>query len=168
MQSRASTSTTTICTGCPGSSGSTTTASRRADLLGGGRVLGFLDRLKTFRTLGQYAADQGWDFGEGFIVGKTGRRLPATHLTGKDLLPSDAIVGSNIVRAEITKVDARLFKTSYTPARYTPPMFLVREQMDLDHALWTDSYLTYKNKVVGICAQKGDLPSLKALHKWLA
>lgn len=138
----------------------------RADLLGGGRVLGFLDRLKTFRTLGQYAADQNWDSGEGFIEGKTGKRLPATHLTGKDLLPSEALVGSNIVRSEITKVDARLFKTSYTPARYTPPMFLVREQMDLDHALWTDSYLTYKNKVVGICAPQSAVASLRTLYKW--
>ena len=138
----------------------------RADLMGGGRVLAFLDRLKVFRTLGQYAADQGWDFGEGFIEGKTGKRLAAAHLTGKDLLPSEAIVGSDIVRSEITRVDARLFKTSYTPARYTPPMFLIREQMDLDHALWTDSYLTYKNKVVGICAKSGNLPTLKALHTW--
>jgi hypothetical protein len=138
----------------------------RADLMGGGRVLAFLDRLKMFRTLGQFAADQGWDYGEGFIEGKTGKRLAAAHLTGKDLLPSEAIVGSDIVRSELSKVNARLFKTSYTPARYTPPMFLVREQMDLDHALWTDSYLTYKNKVVGICAKSGDLSRLKALHTW--
>ncbi len=138
----------------------------RADLIGGGRVLAFLDRLKLFRTLGQFAVDQGWDFGEGFIEGRTGKRQAAAHLTGKNLLPSEAIVGSEIARSEITKVDARLFKTSYTPARYTPPMFLIREQMDLDHALWTDSYLTYKNKVVGICAKSSDLPRLRRLHTW--
>jgi len=139
----------------------------RTDLLGGGRVLALVDRLKEFRTLGVYARQQGWDYGEGFIEGQTGNRQAATHLTGKKLLPSDAILDSGVNRAEITTVDARLFKTAYTPARYTPPMVLIREQMDLAHALWTESYLTYKNKVVGICAKQKDLADLKHLHSWL-
>ena len=103
----------------------------RTDLLGGGRVLGFVDRLKQFRTLGDYAKAQGWDHGEGFIEGQTGIRAPATHLTGKKLVPSEAISDSGIDRSAITKVEAHLFKTAYTPARFTPPMILIREQMDL-------------------------------------
>src|SRR5258707_9380606 len=41
----------------------------RTDLLGGGRALGFVDRLKKFRTIGKFAESQKWDFGEGFIEG---------------------------------------------------------------------------------------------------
>ena len=56
----------------------------RSDLLGGGRVLGFVDRLKKFGTLGQYARRAGWDYGEGWIeaqrkgkrVGHDQRTLP--------------------------------------------------------------------------------------------
>ena len=40
----------------------------RTDLLGGGRVLGLADRLKKFRTLGQYAEIRRWDCGEGFTL----------------------------------------------------------------------------------------------------
>ena len=139
----------------------------RADLLGGGRVLAFVDRLKEFRTLRVYAEkQQGWDYGEGFIEGQTGKRQAATHLTGQSLLPSEAILDSGINRSEITTVDARLFKSAYTTTRYTPPMLLIREQMDLAHALWTESYLTYKNKVVGICARQEDLSELIRLNAW--
>ena len=48
----------------------------RADLVGGGRVLGFVDRLKTFRTLRKYAEEEGWTFGEGFIEGGRVCRAP--------------------------------------------------------------------------------------------
>ena len=140
----------------------------RADLLGGGRALAFVDRLKEFRTLGEYAESQEWDYGEGFIEGQTGKRREAPHLTGESLVPSEAISDSGIDRAAITKVKGRLFKTDYTPTRFTPPMILIREQMDLAHALWTESYLTYKNKVVGICAKEHDLAALTTLNQWVA
>jgi hypothetical protein len=139
----------------------------RTDLLGGGRVLAFANRLREFRTLGEFAEEQGWDYGEGFIEGKTGARSEAKHLTGKKLIPSGAISEAGINRSEITVVEGRLFKTAYTPARYTPPMLLIREQQDLAHALWTEFYLTYKNKIVGFCANKSDLPKLKKLDVWM-
>ena len=139
----------------------------RSDLLGGGRVLGFVDRLKKYRTLAQYAERQGWDCGEGFIVGQSGKRTPTDHLTGKDFLPSEAILSTGIDRSSISKVTDRLFKTAYTPKRYTPPMVLIREQMDLDSGVWLNSYLTYKNKVVGICGLSGDAGPIREIGKWL-
>ncbi|MDA8179500.1 MAG: N-6 DNA methylase [Deltaproteobacteria bacterium] len=139
----------------------------RADLLGGGRALAFVDRLKTFPTLRQYAKRQGWDCGEGFIEGQKGKRPPAPHLTGKPLLPSEAITDSGIDRSAIITVKADKFKTAYTPKRFTPPMILIREHMDLAHDLWTDSYLAYKCKVVGICAKKHELSALTDLNRWL-
>src|ERR1039457_7713024 len=36
--------------------------------------------------------------------------------------------------------------------RFSPPMLLVREQMDLPHDIWAKNYLTYKNKIVGFAA----------------
>jgi hypothetical protein len=139
----------------------------RANLLGGGRVLGLVDRLKEFRTIGQYADEKGWECGEGFIVGKSGKRQPAKHLTGKPLLPAEALSESGVDRAKLEVVTDRLFKTAYSAARYSPPMLLIREQADLGHALWTDSYLTYKNKVVGICAPPKELSELRRLHRWV-
>ncbi|MBL7134712.1 MAG: N-6 DNA methylase, partial [Phycisphaerae bacterium] len=139
----------------------------RSDLLGGGRVLGFVDRLRKFDTLEQYAAEKGWDRGEGFIVGKSGKRSPAEHLTGKPLLPSDAISSDGIDKRAITVVEDRLFKSAYTAKRFSPPMLLFREQMDIPHGLWTASYLTYGHKIVGICAREADLRELKQVTEWL-
>lgn len=140
----------------------------RSDLLGGGRVLGFVDRLKKLRTLGSYASEQGWDCGEGFIVGKSGKRQACEHLTGKALLPSEAITCDSIDESAITVVQDSLFKTTYTPKRFTPPMLLIREHMDMDCATWFSSYLTYKNKVVGINGTKdNDAALLTEIKDWI-
>jgi hypothetical protein len=140
----------------------------RADLLGGGRVLGFLDRLKAFRTLGQYAADQEWDFGEGFIEGQREVSRPATHIIGKSLLPSEALGPEGIDASAIVKAPPKPIEGPRSEKRFTPPMLLVREQMDLPHAIWSKHYLTYKNQIVGFAAPKEQLSNLSRVDKWLA
>lgn len=140
----------------------------RTDLLGGGRALGLVDRLKNYRTLGEYAKAMGWDFGEGFIEAKKGKRVPAKHITGKKYLPSDALLKDGPDRSKISVVKGDLFKSAYTSSRYTPPMLLIREQMDLAHCLWTESYLTYSQQIVGFCAPEKDAAALRKLDAWMA
>ena len=65
----------------------------RTDLLGGGRLLAFVDRLKEYRTLGQYAEIRGWDYGEGYIAGAQNISRPANHIVGKPLLPFEEPLG---------------------------------------------------------------------------
>jgi hypothetical protein len=139
----------------------------RADLLGGGRVLGFVDRLRTFRTLGGYAKDQEWDFGEGFIEGQRGVSRPADHITGKLLLPSEALTLNGIDSTAITKAAAKPIEGPRSERRFSPPMLLVREQMDIPHAIWTKHYLTYKNKIVGFAAPKEQYRELCDVDQWL-
>ncbi len=139
----------------------------RTDLLGGGRALGLVNRLKSYRTLGEYAKEKGWDFGEGFIKAKKGKRVAASHITGKKYLPSEALLEDGPDRSKITVAAGDLFKTAYTSSRYTPPMLLVREQMDLAHCLWRDSYLTYGQQIVGFCAPEKDIADLKMLDTWM-
>jgi hypothetical protein len=138
----------------------------RADLLGGGRVLGFVDRLKKFRTLGKYAEDQGWDFGEGFIEGRRGVSQPATHIIGKRLLPSEALTLDGIDVAAITTAAKRPIEGPRSEKRFSPPMLLVREQMDIPHAIWKKNYLTYKNQIVGFAAPKRHDLLLENLSDW--
>ncbi len=138
----------------------------RSDLLGGGRVLAFADRMKKLRTLAQYADEMGWDYGEGYIVGKTGKRKEASHITGKFSLPSEAITSSGIDDSLIFTETAILFKSAYTERRFSPPMFLVRQQHDLYHQVWTKHYLTYKDKILGICGDPTNLEELRRLSDW--
>ncbi|MBS1787199.1 MAG: N-6 DNA methylase [Acidobacteria bacterium] len=140
----------------------------RANLLGGGRVLEFVDRLKEFRTLEEYAKKQGWDYGEGFIEGHKGKLVTATHITGKKLLPSVALTEMGIERDQITTVDAKLFKSAYTSRRFTPPMLLIRENMDLPHDVWEDHYLTFKAQLVGFCAPPRERGRIRKLGNWLS
>lgn len=140
----------------------------RTDLLGGGRALGLVDRLKNCRTLGEYAKTKGWDFGEGFIEAKNGKRVHAKHITGMKYLPPDALLEGGPDRSKITVAKGELFKSAYTSSRYTPPMLLIREQMDLAHCLWTESYLTYGQQIVGFCAPEKDAAALNEVDKWMS
>lgn len=139
----------------------------RSNLFGGGRTLGLVDRLKGYRTLGAYAEQQGWDHGEGFIEAKKGRRDLAPHITGKDYLPSTALEVDSVDLDAMSTVEGTHFKSAYTARRYTPPMILIREQMDLAHTLWTDSYLTYSQQIVGFCAEADQIDDLRKVDRWL-
>lgn len=140
----------------------------RSDLLGGGRALGFVDRLKSYRTLKTYAEERDWNFGEGFIEAKKGKRVAAQHLTGKRYLPSTALLEDGPNHNEISVIDATLFKTAYTSKRFTPPMLLVRAHMDLAHCAWTESYLTYSQRIIGFCAPEREAAKIRALDKWIS
>ncbi len=47
-------------------------------------------------------------------------------------------------------------------------MLLVREHMDFAHSLWTESYLTYGQQIVGFCAPEKDLTELRKVDKWIS
>lgn len=139
----------------------------RANLLGGGRALFLVNRLAASRTLREYAQQCDWDVGEGFIVGKSVQRKPAPHLTGHPYLPSKALTTNGIDESQIQPLEDKFFRSPYTERRFTPPMLLVREQMDLAHAVWNGHYLTYSQRMVGFCAPQKDLPKLRSIDRWM-
>lgn len=139
----------------------------RSGLLGGGRVLGFVERLGAMQTLGEYATEQQWEHGEGYIVADTGPISRAAHLTGKRTLPSEAIGELGIDARMIKQETAETFRSKYRETRFTPPMLLIREHMDLYHDVWTKDYLAYKNKVVGFAADKAELGKLMQISDWI-
>lgn len=139
----------------------------RANLLGCGRVLAFVDRLEKFRTLGQYATEQAWDFGEGFTEGKRGVSRPADHIIGKALLLSEALTSDGLDVSKITTAQNKPIEGPRSAKRFTPPMLLIREHMDLPHAVWSRNYLTYKNQIVGFAAPRAQGTSLSEVDRWL-
>ncbi len=140
----------------------------RTDLLGGGRVLGFVDRLKKFRTLEEYAKAQGWDYGEGFIEGGRKVSRPANHIIGKPLLRSEALTSDGIDVTAITEAPNKSYERPRSEKRFSPPMLLVREQMNIPHALWTKNYLTYTQQIVGFCAPQEGEAKLSSISTWLS
>jgi len=138
----------------------------RSDLLGGGRVLGLVDRLKRFPTLEKYAEKQKWDYGEGFIAGTSGKLTPGPHITGKALIEPRHL-NDQVSLTSLKKVQNRNFRSPYTPKRYQSPMVLVHEHEDLTSRYFPTGYYTYTNKIVGFCAGDGVSSSTSSLAKWL-
>lgn len=140
----------------------------RANLLGGGRVLAMADRLRSYRTLGQYVKSRkGWDIGEGFIAGAKGISNDAGHIINKAYLPSVAVTDEGIDERLIDVVPDKPIKDPKSSKRFTPPMLLIRENMDLNKGLWTSGYLTYGHNLVGICAPSEEIENLQRIDQWL-
>ena len=138
----------------------------RADLVGGGRVLGFVSRLKKFPTLGKYAVDLGWDSGEGFIAAKKGSLVPAPHITGKLLLEPRHLRETTPIKGLKTVV-ARRFKSPYTERRFQSPMVLIHEHEDLATRCFLTGYYTYKDKIVGFCSPRAQADRVVRIAAWI-
>ena len=140
----------------------------RANLLGGERMLSFLQRLRKYRTLGDYAIERGWNSGEGYIAGQKGISRPANHVVGRRLLPTKALSATGLDKSAFTKVPKQSIKDPKSEARFTPPMLLVKEHENLYNAMWEDGYLTYKHEIVGFAAPKKDLKRLRLVRDWIS
>lgn len=142
----------------------------RCDLVGGGRVIDLVERLRAMRTLGAYAKSRGWDMGVGFIPGG-GRVNPnrdSEHVRGKRFVHPTALGPDGIDTSKISVAPDRPIEEPRTPRRFTAPMLLVRMQIDLHHDYVSSGYLTYPDQVVGVCAPKRDAKQLRQVHQWLA
>lgn len=134
----------------------------KVNLLGGGRLAQLAVRMKEMGTFGEFIARKKWEYGEGFIAAETGNREPAPWLTGKPLLPSTALTEGGINKKQISEVKATHFRSAYTKERYSSPLMLIRENLELQCALWEKGFLAYKAQIVGIHV---DPKSRRALQK---
>jgi hypothetical protein len=143
----------------------------RANLLGGGRLESLSRRLRSMRTLAGYlqknVQEKGWDYGEGFIAAKTGKRGPAPFLTGRPLLPTKAFTEAGIDERKIGIVTETHFRSAYTEDRYQPPLVLIKENDSLPIAFWDKGFLAYRDKVVGVHAPESQVAELRDLYQAL-
>ncbi len=143
----------------------------RANLLGGGRLVEISKRIRAMRTLAEYLEknkqENDWDYGEGFIAAKTGRREPAPFLTGQPLLPTNAFTESGIDETQISTVMETHFRSAYTEDRYSAPIVLIKELDSLPVAFREKGFLAYSQRIVGIHAPSSQIPKLRKLYKLL-
>ena len=141
----------------------------RCGLIGGGRVNDFVARMRTMRTLGAFAEERNWDVGEGFIAGgsRVNPNRSTDHVVGKRFLPSEALTADGVDEAQITTVPKRPIEKPRSERRFTAPMLLIREHMDLYSHIVPSGYLTYPDQIVGVCAPKADSGRLRQVKAWL-
>src|SRR3546814_11178000 len=87
----------------------------RANLLGGSRVHDLIERLREYPTLKDFAAERGWDFGEGYIAGLKGISRPADHLIGKPLLPTSALSENRSEERRVGKECVSTCRSRWSP-----------------------------------------------------
>lgn len=139
----------------------------RVNLFGGGRLHDMSTRLLGMRTLGEYVKEKGWDYGEGFIAAKTGKRTSAPFLTGKQYLPTKAFTDSGIDETRIGIVKETHFRSAYTEDRYSAPRVLIKENDSLPIAFWDKGFLAYRDKIIGIHAPRFQVSELRNLYDTL-
>jgi len=145
----------------------------RANLLGGGRLVGMSQYLRNMRTMAEYLQknieEKKWDYGEGFIAAKTGRREPASFLTGKPFLPTRAFTVSGVDETQISTVTETHFRSAYTEDRYSAPLILIKENDSIPLAFRNRGFLAYRNEIVGIHApsSSSDAQELRELYDFL-
>lgn len=140
----------------------------RANLLGGGRVISFIERLRGFDTLSKYATSQGWTFGQGYIAGKKGISKCADHIIGKALLPTEALNENGLDESLITIVPDAPIQDPRPKEQFTPPFLLIKAHENFYKYLWTKHYLTFKDKLLGLAAPIEDIDKLREVEDWLS
>ncbi len=138
----------------------------RPNLLGGGRLHILASRLKEMQTLSELVAENGWQMGEGFIEGTSGKQ-PGKHLTGERFLPTKALTDVGVDEHFLTTVGATEFYRPARPELFQPPLLLIREHESLPIAFWEKSVLTFKHKIIGIHAPKTDRDRLFQVYQFL-
>lgn len=139
----------------------------RCNLLGGDRVAALVRRLRAFPTLGEFARERGWNFGEGFIVGHTSETGNADHLVGQLMLPTTALTADGLDRDALEIVPDKPFIRPRSPERYKPPLLLVKKHKDLHHAYWKDHFLAYGSEMIGFTSPDAEGGRLEETARWL-
>lgn len=133
----------------------------KANLLGGGRLQTLGQRAKNGTNLKRFCRDQGWDYGEGFIAAKSGKRDPAPWLTGKPYLPTECLQVNGIV-GETATVGATEFRSAYSKKRYSGPIVMIRANEKLPCIYRSSGFLAYRAKIIGVSSEEKNKDLLKS------
>ncbi len=140
----------------------------RSGLLGNQRVTAFVQRLTKMRTLGVFAKEKGWVFGQGFIRGNRAHGHSLDHIWGKKMVPPGAIGPSGIERSKVTDAPPVPISDAKSEQAFQSPLLLVRKHQDLDHGVWTDGYMTFADEIVGFSGGESSAKSLRQVADFLS
>ncbi|HRH49447.1 MAG TPA: N-6 DNA methylase [Panacibacter sp.] len=141
----------------------------KANLLGGKRLYFLIHRLSILRSLGEYLKDkkkENWHVQEGFIIGSNSKKRKADFITGKSFLPTEAFTEEGIDESKIEIIKDKYFASPRIEEIYKPPLLLIKENIGEEKIpiYFSNRYLTYKDKIVGISTPKKNKPELEELH----
>ena len=138
----------------------------RCDLLGGGRILSFVDRLKEYRTLEELSDESGWKRGEGWIVGNESHY--AEYVSGKPFVEADVLSNAELLSSSFGLVpEDKRFQWPRCREIYAPPLLLIHKHEDFSFGTYSGEYLTYPHTILGFSAKLGDRENFKKAAAWI-
>ncbi|MCF6332494.1 MAG: N-6 DNA methylase [Draconibacterium sp.] len=142
----------------------------KANLLGGGRINNLLERLSELKTLKYFIESkktEGWLSGEGFTENRSGK--PCKYITNKKFLPASAMYENEVDVNQLTKCTVDKFERPRNELIYTPPHILIRANIGKKGLIihFSDEYLVFRNKIIGIHAPDNQRSELKKLFHYL-
>lgn len=152
----------------------------KLNLLGGGRLVQLINRLRNFQTLKHFLDNRkydGWVYGEGFAksvrkeeISKdeiySGKYKKADYITGFETIPTDAFNNEGIDKNRIYKLEDEYFyrRAFNNKEIFKAPHILIKESIGFESIpiVYIDKYLTFRNEIIGIhCPEK----YIDKLHK---
>lgn len=142
----------------------------KADFIGGGRISALIERLSQVRTLESFLNEkesEGWVVGEGFQESSKGQ--PADYITNKKYLPTEAFTEKGIDWSETYPCEVRKFHRAKNEKLYSPPHILLKANIGRESlpVQYTDKYVVFRDKIIGIHAPKKHRDQLVELYDYL-
>ncbi len=145
----------------------------KTNLLGGGRITSFIERLAELPTLKDFLSikekTEGWCVGSGYIIGN--EKDKADFITGHDNIPVEALTEDGIDSKQINKCQIKYFERPRKLKRdiYKAPHILIRiiigdQKIPVE---LSNKYLTFPFGIVGIHAPKKSEEELSKLFEFL-
>lgn len=139
----------------------------KCNLLGGGRLGNLINRLSDLDTIEDFIKSKNWIAGEGYMIYGNRNRVRADYITGQRHLPTAAFTENEIDESKITTEQTQYFLYPRQKEIYEPPHLLIKEVIGINKipTYFTDKYLTFKHRIVGINAPTDDREQLLELSK---
>lgn len=143
----------------------------KTNLLGGGRLFNFIQRLDQFPKLIDYLKSKRknnqWAFGVGFKKGN--RKFEADYITGKSYIETDWLTDRGITNSQECLILGFESPRKDNANIYTPPHILIRgilgeSQIPL---VLSEDYLAFPNGIIGIHAPKKEFTELRKVYDYL-
>jgi hypothetical protein len=142
----------------------------KSNLLGGGRLIELIRKISSFPILEDYLLEKqktrNWSFGEGFIIGNKKNKDEDKIVFMKDSIPTSKFRESGFNQNDIVIQDSdEYIEATRKKKIYTPPLLLIKRSIGNETipVYYSDSYLTYRNEIIGINCPQEDKELLLSL-----
>lgn len=152
----------------------------KSNLLGGGRLVPFINRLTNFQSLKDFLDSKkkkGWIYGDGFIKGKKDEELvesdfekkkggysEANYLMNLDYVEPEDFSEKGIKKTE--KNTSKYFQWPRNEKIFMPSLLLIKKNIGSYSipVFFSEAKLGYKNEIIGIHSPENEMEELKKVY----